>query len=61
MSQVGVDVIKGAVERIQTVMREDKFSIEQLEAIEKIYERSLQATRDTIQKAEASLRANGGS
>ena len=56
MSQVGVDVIKGAVERIQTVMREDKFSIEQLEAIEEIYERSLRATRETIQKAEISIR-----
>ena len=54
MSQTGVDVIKGAVDRIQTVMREDKFSIEQLEAIEGIYERLLRATRETIQKAEMS-------
>ena len=55
MSQTGVEVIKGAVDRIQTVMREDKFSIEQLEAIEKIYEKSLRATRETIQKAEKHL------
>ena len=56
MSQVGVDVIKGAVERIQTVMREDRFSIEQLEAIEKIYERCLRSTRETIQKAKVQER-----
>ena len=55
MSETGVEVIRGAVDRIQTVMREDKFSIEQLEAIEAIYERSLSATRAIIQKAEKHL------
>ena len=55
MTQAGVDVISDSVARIQMVISEDKFSIEQLEAIAKIYETALRSTRETIQRAEKSI------
>ena len=47
-----VDLLADGVQRIQLALGECKFSIEQLKAVEKIFERALNSTRQIIAKAE---------
>lgn len=51
MSKAGVETIRDAVQRIDLVIKEDRLSLEQLKAIEEIFQKALAATQQTIRKA----------
>lgn len=47
-----VDLVSDGVERIQLALNECKFTLEQLQAVEEIFQRGLNSTRQIIAKAE---------
>jgi len=55
MSDQGVEIITDSVKRIQLVMESDSLSLEQLQALEKIFASALRSTRKTVERAEESL------
>ena len=50
MSQLGIDLIKDCIERIQLTMREDRFSKDELELLMNWFDKASAITRTTLDK-----------
>ena len=53
MTNMGINIVRDGVQRIELAMSDCKFSLEQLEAIKKIFELALEKTNRTIEKAKS--------
>ena len=55
MSTVGVEIVSDAVKRISMVIETDRLSLEQLQALEKIFFKAYMGTLATLDKANLNL------